>query len=367
LLFSLWGGGGVFKGRRVSTFNKWRLMPLLLLIIPWNCIRRPRIVGDLFAGVFRRRAPSFLNFWENMLGAGFAGVAYRSEFRDSPPRFIHAPWAGAPATAAWLLWRILGVPYSVGVHAYDLYEHGGDWWLLEKIAHARFVRTSTMMARDELIQRGVAADKIHCIRRGMAALPLLKPLRADRTPLRIACAARLVEKTGLRRQLAIYAALKEAGVAFTARIAGGGPLREALVVSARAQGLEECVEFLGEIPHKEVWTLLEWADVLVHTGVVSASGDRDGLPNVIPEAMSAGTLVVSSPSAATTEAVHHGETGLVVAVDDASAWVRALVQLTADDALAERLRASARRWVEVNYDARKNVGRFVALCRAEMS
>jgi glycosyltransferase involved in cell wall biosynthesis len=75
----------------------------------------------------------------------------------------------------------------------------------------------------------------------MAALPLLKPLRADRTPLRIACAARLVEKKGLRRQLAIYAALKEAGVAFTARIAGGGPLREALVVSARAQGLEEWI------------------------------------------------------------------------------------------------------------------------------
>jgi colanic acid/amylovoran biosynthesis glycosyltransferase len=366
-LYSLWGGGGEFRGRRIGTFNKWRLVPLLLVIIPWNCIRRPRIVRDLFAGVLSRRAPSWLNFWENMLGAGFAGVAYRSEFRGAPPGFTHAPWAGAPATAAWLLWRVLGVPYSVGVHAYDLYEHGGDWWLLEKIAHARFVRTSTIMARDELVKRGVAAEKIHCIRRGLAALRVPKPLRSGRTPLRIACVARLVEKKGLRRQLAIYAALKDAGVVFTARIAGGGPLREALVISARAHGVEDCVEFLGEIPHQEVWTLLEWADVLIHTGVVSASGDRDGLPNVIPEAMSVGTLVVSSPTAATTEAVHDGETGLVAVVDDPSSWVRALVQLATDDAIAERLRTGARRWVEENYDARRNVGRLVALCRAEMS
>ena len=366
-LFSLWGGGGEFKGRRVATFNKWRLVPLLFLIIPWNCFRRPRIVRDLFAGVFSRRAPSWLNFWENMLGAGFAGVAYRSEFRDSPPRFIHAPWAGAPATAAWLLWRVLGVPYSLGVHAYDLYEHGGDWWLLEKVAHAKFVRTSTLMARDELVKRGVAAEKVHCIRRGLVALPALKPLRAGRTPLRIACVARLVGKKGLRRQLEIYAALKEAGFTFTARIAGGGPLRDELVAGARALHLEDCVVFLGEIPHEEVWTLLEWADVLIHTGVVSASGDRDGLPNVIPEAMAAGTLVVSSPAAATTEAVLDGETGIVAAVDDTAEWIRVLKILSADDGLAARLRAGARQWTEENYDARKNVGRLVALWRGAMS
>ena len=365
-LYSLWGGGGEFRGRRVSTFNKWRLVPLLLLIIPWNCVRRPRIVRDLFAGVFSRRAPSWLNFWENMLGAGFAGVAYRSEFRAAQPAFIHAPWGGAPATAAWLLWRVLGVPYSVGVHAYDLYEHGGDWWLLGKVAHARFVRTSTLMARDELVRRGAPSEKIHCIRRGMAEFPVLKALRAGRTPLRIVCVARLVEKKGLRRQLAIYAALKEAGVEFEARIAGDGPLREEIGSRARDLGVAHCVQFLGEIPHGQVWTLLEWADVLIHTGVVSASGDRDGLPNVIPEAMSAGTLVVSSPAAAATEAVHDGETGLVAPVDDPAAWVRALKQLAADDAVAERLRAGARRWTEENYDAHKNIGRLIALCRAEM-
>lgn len=366
MLFSLWGGGGEYRGRRVGTFNKWRLVPLLLFIIPWNCVRRPGIIRDLFAGVFSRRAPSWLNFWENMLGAGFAGVAYCREFREARPAIIHAPWGGAPATAAWLLWRICDVPYTMGVHAYDLYEHGGDWWLLEKVAHARFVRTSTGMARDELVRRGASAEKIHCIRRGMAEFPALKPLRAERSPLRIACVARLVPKKGLRWQMELYAALAGAGVEFEARIAGDGPLRAEIEATAGALGIADRVVVLGEVPHEMVWTLLGWADVLIHTGVVSPSGDRDGLPNVIPEAMAAGTLVVTSPAAATTEAVHDGLTGLVAPVGDAAAWMRALRQLATDDALAESLRAGGRRWVEENYDAGRNIGRLVALWRTEM-
>lgn len=365
-LYSLWGGGGSFLRARVGTFNKWRLIPLFLLIIPLNCIQRPRIMRDLFAGVFSRRPPSWLNFWENMLGAGFAGVAYGSEFHTNPPALIHAPWAGAPATAAWLLKRIMGVPFSIGVHAYDLYEHGGDWWLLEKVGHARFVRTSTEMARNELIRRGADASKIHCIRRGLDSFPALKPLRTPRTPLRIACVARLVEKKGLRWQMQMLGALHRSGVAFEMRIAGGGPLREELEEAAGREGIGAQVSFLGEIPHAQVWTLLDWADVLIHTGVVSRSGDRDGLPNVIPEAMSAGTLVVSSPTAATTEAVHDGETGLLAPVGDAGAWSHALRRIMDEDPLAEKLRVGARRWTEENYDARRNVKRLIALWNVEL-
>ena len=66
------------------------------------------------------------------------------------PTSCYAAWTGAPATAAWLLWRLTGIPYGTGAHAYDLYEHGGDWWLMEKVALARFVHTSTEMGRRTL-------------------------------------------------------------------------------------------------------------------------------------------------------------------------------------------------------------------------
>ena len=105
--------------------------------------------------------------------------------------------------------------------------------------------------------------------------------------------ARLVEKKGLDRQLRIYAALRAAGVPFAARIVGEGPLRGELERLAGRLGVAADVSFTGHLPQHEVWAQLGEADVLLHTGVIAPSGDRDGLPNVIPEAMAMGAW--SSP------------------------------------------------------------------------
>lgn len=357
-LYSLWGGGGeAFRGIPVTRFNKWRLLTLLWMI-PFEGFRRPKVLRQVLHGLFTRRPPSWLNFWENMLGAGFACLFAR-QFRKSPPTLIHAAWGGAPATAAWLLWRLDGHRFSAGAHAYDIYEHGGDWWLDDKLAHAAFVHTSTQMGCQSLIARGLAADKVICIRRGLDRLQALKSLRASRSPLHLISVARLVEKKGLDHQLRIYAALKAAGVAFQARIVGEGPLRPVLEKLAGHLGVGAEVTFTGHLPQHEVWTQLGWADALLHTGVIAASGDRDGLPNVIPEAMSVGVLVVTSPTAATTEAVTHGVSGLVEPVDSPDAWVSALRRLAVDDLFAEKLRGDARRWVEENFDAHKNAERLL--------
>lgn len=356
-IYSLWGGGGEFHGLPVKTFNKWRLLELFWRI-PWVALTRWDVFKIPLRGLFSRRAPSWINFWENMLGAGFACVFYGS-FRQDPPAHVHAAWSGAPATAAWCLARMNGLRFSAGAHAYDIYEHGGDWWLTEKLADAAFIHTSTDMARASLVARELDPKRIHVIRRGLDVFPAWKSLRASRREnLRIVCVARLVEKKGLDHQLRVYAALKKAGVVFEARIVGDGPLRKKLETLSHELGVTDAVSFTGHLPLAQVWAQLAWADVLVHTGVVAPSGDRDGLPNVIPEAMSAGVLVVTSPAAATTEAIQHDETGLVAEVTRADDWVDALITLRDDDVVADRLRASARRWVEENFDARKNAARL---------
>ena len=365
-LYSLWGGGGEFHGVPVKAFNKWRLLELAWLI-PWLALTRWDVFGILLRGLVTRRAPSPLNFWENMLGAGFAGVFHR-HFRKSPPDHVHAAWSGAPATAAWCLRRLNGARFSAGAHAYDIYEYGGDWWLGEKLAEATFVHTSTQMGRASLIERGVTAKKIHVIRRGLETFPAWKPLREGRAAgLRIVCVARLVEKKGIEHQLRIYAAMKEAGMLFEARIIGDGPLRGSLQARSEALGVDDRVTFTGHLPQADVWEQLAWADVLVHTGVIAPSGDRDGLPNVIPEAMSAGVLVVTSPAAATTEAIQQDATGIVADVQAVDDWVSAMRELAADDRRAERLRVAARTWVEENFDAHKNAARLHALFMETMA
>jgi len=357
-IYSMWGGEKMFRGVPITRFQKWKLLTLLWMI-PIESLRRPEVLRQLLKGLLSRRPPSWINFWENMLGAGFACL-YAGEFRRNRPDHIHAPWGGAPATAAWLLWRLDGHRFSAAAHAYDIYEHGGDWWLKDKLEHAQFIHTSTEMGLRSLIEHGLDSGKIHCIRRGLDQMPRVKPLRSLRDPLRLLCVARLVEKKGLRHQLRIYAALKNAGLQFTVRIVGDGPLKPELERLAGSLGVASQISFTGHLPHNEVWDQLEWADVLLHSGVIAQSGDRDGLPNVIPEAMSIGVVVVTSPAAATTEAVSSGHTGLVAAVDVKEEWVEALREISRDDEMVENLRTNARQWVEENFDAHKNAKRLLA-------
>jgi len=356
-LYSLWGGLSSFRGLPVTRFNKWRLLTLFWMI-PYEGWRRPEVLKQVLHGLFTRRPPSWINFWENMLGAGFACL-FAGSFRKNRPTLVHAAWGGAPATAAWLLWRLDAHRFSAAAHAYDIYEHGGDWWLNDKLEHAAFIHTSTEMGRAALVARGIAAEKILPIRRGLDRLPKLKRLRSSREPLHLICVARLVEKKGLDHQLRIYAALRAAGVPFQARIVGDGPLRPALEKMAGLLGIAADLTFCGHLAQHEVWEQFEWADVLLHTGVIAPSGDRDGLPNVIPEAMSCGVLVVTSPTAGTTEAITDGVSGIVVPEDAPARWVAALRQLATDDVVAEKFRAAARRWVEDNFDAHKNAARLL--------
>ncbi|MCF3652135.1 glycosyltransferase [Synoicihabitans lomoniglobus] len=355
-VYSLFGGGGDFAGIAVRKFSMWRLLELIW-IIPWVAATRWDVFGVLWRGLWARRAPSWLNFWENMLGAGFAGVFYR-EFRRDPPDLVHGAWGGAPCTAAWILRRLNGQAFTAAAHAYDIYEHGGDWWLDEKLTEARFIHTSTEMGRASLVARGHDPQRVHVVRRGLAHFPEFKSLRADRSELRLVCIARLVAKKGLDHQMKIYAAMRDASIAFSARIIGEGPERARIETLIREFKLGDRVRLTGHLAQAEVWENLTWADALLHTGVIAASGDRDGLPNVIPEAMAAGVVVLTSPNAATVEAVSHDVSGLVLPEGQPDRWVEAMRRLATDDTQVETLRDAARRWTEENFDAHRNAARL---------
>ncbi len=363
-IVSLWGGAAEFGGEPVEQFNRWRLFTVIwrLPLETWRT--RGGFIADVLRAMVSKPPHGWLNFWENLLGAGY-GVVEAPRYRREQPRHVHAVWASAPAGAAWAVWRLTGIPFSMAAHAYDLYEHGGDWLLREKLALARFVRTSTEMAAATLRERGAPPEKVLVIRRGLEVLPPFKPLRPVRTVLRVVCVARLVEKKGLERQLELYAAARDAGLDLQVRVYGGGPLHPRLTAQLHASRLRGTVELMGHRPLKEIFGALEWADVLVHTGIVARSGDRDGLPNVIPEAMAAGVVVVTSPAAAATEAIAHEHTGLVAPVEDTAAWLGAWRRIAGDNGLCERLRGAAREWVLANFNVHRNAAQLLARLREE--
>ncbi len=351
-IVTLWGGDSFYKGLPVRRFSKLKLFRLCW-VLPLAFFLKPRVMSGNLKWFLARRPPSLLNFLENLLGYGFA-LAQWFEVEKNKPGLIHGTWATSPASAAFLLSILTRIPFSMGAHAYDVFENGGDWHLAEKLRRTSLLHTTSQNTCQALLGRGSDPKKTRVILSGLMGFPSLKSLRSPRNPIRVLYVGRLVEKKGLFYQIDVLQSLKGSGVSFRARIVGSGELDGRLKGYRDRSGLQGELEFLGEQTFAAVQEQFDWADLFLYTGKVSARGDRDGLPNVIGEAMAHGAVVLTTAVGATTEAVEHGVTGLVLPPDDTQAWVDQLVRLQRDDALMETLRGNARAWVEEHFDARRN-------------
>ena len=341
----------------------WRLLPSMLTGTIYELARRPALLARGI-GLLVRHWPRHAEGWFMTVWGTLFALARAREFRRRQISVLHGAWATAPATAAAVLGELCGRPFSFGGHAYDLHRHGGDPLLAAKLAAARFVHTTTEANVRSLrtrFPRGRA--EIVLARRGLRRMPPLPGPKEDGDPaareVRLLSVGRLVEKKGQRHQLDACRELARRGRRFRLRIIGEGPLRAALEAQAARSGLGERVELSGEQTPAEVEAAYAWADVFWHTGIVDSQGDRDGLPNVVPEAMAHGLPVISSAAGGAAEAMHDGQTGLIVDPTDAAALADAVERLAEDALLRQRLGDSGRVWVEANFLAEVNTRRLV--------
>ena len=360
-IYSLWGGERSFEEQPVRLFPKYWLVFVPFLLAYWS-VKKPVAVWAFIKRLFFKKRHGWENFGENLLGSAF-GLLYAHCFKRKGYTNIHAAWASMPAMAAWVIKCFTDIPFSMGAHAYDVFEYSGDAFLAEKAKEASFVHTSTLVAKTEMVSKGIAADKIKMIRRGLMPMPSIKSVEEGaHAPLRIISVGRLVEKKGYARQLLIYKALKEKGLPFQAKIIGEGPLRDELVSQIRTLGLAQSVEMPGWLSYSKTESMLDWADVFLFTGVVAKSGDRDGFPNVVGEAMAKGVPVVASTVSALPEVIRTGENGFLVNdYDNDDAWVSALETLAQDQQTYQKIAKAARMWVEENFDAVKNAEKIAHL------
>ena len=155
--------------------------------------------------------------------------------------------------------------------------------------------------------------------------------------------------------------LRHAGIEFEARIVGGGPLRDKLERERDRLGLSDAVTFLGALSEDEANSLFSESDLFLFTGKVAPDGDRDGLPNVIPEAMSAGLVVIASPHGGAAEALEEGVTGFVRDPHRHDQWVELVQGLLAAPKKVISLRKAAATAARVRFDV-KRTARELLVC-----
>jgi glycosyltransferase involved in cell wall biosynthesis len=156
--------------------------------------------------------------------------------------------------------------------------------------------------------------------------------------------------------------LRRRGVDLELVIAGEDGPDAGRVRGLVAERCPELVRFTGPVSQCELLSLYRSADVFALACRVDGDGDRDGIPNVMVEAMAAGLPVVSTAVSGIPELVRDGENGLLVPPEDPAALASALLKLAADASLRDRLAVAGRSTVAERFDgdvlARRMAGLF---------
>jgi glycosyltransferase involved in cell wall biosynthesis len=276
-------------------------------------------------------------------------------------RLVWAHFASLPGAVGWLAANLAGRPFALSCHAWDIFVNRA--LVAAQLAGARLVTACSRAALNHLrTHYGRAADGVELVYHGLPQPPVAgnRP-PATGQPLRVLAAGRLVPKKGFR-YLVEAAALSPGG--FTLEIAGEGAERGALEKLIAARKLATRVGLLGELDEAGLRAACERADAFCAPSVVDADGDRDGVPNSLLEAMSAGLPAVAANAGGLSEAVVHGRSGLIVPPADPQALADAIERLGADGALRERLAAGARDLLRERFALDHNAAQLAGLLLA---
>jgi glycosyltransferase involved in cell wall biosynthesis len=258
--------------------------------------------------------------------------------------------------------------------------HGSDVFVAERAAAARiaarrvFHRAGFVTAcSDDLARRavalGAAADRLEVVPYGVD-VTRFKPAPGARDATRarlgipagaalLFAAGRLVRKKGFE-YLIDAVPMIESAVAVHLAIAGAGDLAEELRARATAARIADRVHFLGDLSQDAVGGWFAAADAAVVPSVRDDSGNVDGLPNTVLEALASGTPLVSTAAGGIATIVEDGRTGVIVPERDARALAAALSALLRDRSRAAALGLAGRALVEGRFGWERAAARFEA-------
>lgn len=366
----------------VTSLSGTRLLPWLAQNLPryWAAHarvarRRPgawlAALGSVIRMTWRYRpswhaAPRKV-FVKEFLQAGFIADRIATE---GTARHLHGHFCHGATTITWLASRMTGLPFSFTAHAKDIYQsdqNPGDL-LPRKMAAARFVATCTDANRRHLEALSPRPGIVRTIYHGLDTQYFAPPAgKIDADVPTILAVGRLVEKKGFRYLIEACAVLKSAGCRFRCLIVGeDGNQRPEIERLVAMHDMADIVTLRGPVTHGALRQLYAEAAMFVLPCLVASDGDRDGIPNVLAEAMAMGLPVITTGVSGIPELVRAGRDGVIVGDRDAAALAEALHELLQDPARRRRLGEAARARVLDIFDARSTTVALRTLFAREM-
>jgi glycosyltransferase involved in cell wall biosynthesis len=338
------------------------LLPIKLLALVEShlqfALRRPGRYFGALRYLLTRPHPSLKSRAMTLLHFG-EGVYAAYLLRRAPGEHLHAHFIDRAATVALVIGRLLNMPYSVTAHANDIYV--SPILLREKLTGAKFVSTCTAYNRSYLSRfgEGLFNHKLLCIYHGLEQAHYVneQPARPGRTV--ILSVGQLKEKKGLSYLVEACRILRDRAIQFECRIVGEGPMRPILQDQIQRLDLEGFIRLVGALPHEEVIAQYREATIFALPSILGKDGDRDGIPNVILEALAMGLPVVSTRHSGIPEVIEEGVSGMLVPPENAEALASALERLICDPEMQLAFGKAGRRIVADRFNPQKNARRLL--------
>ena len=309
----------------------------------------------------------------NLAGLLFWSRRVATLARQFKPRFA---WCDSirPCTypAKWVHERI-GTRYGVFVHGGDLLKD------LHAIHHSRFARKTAKA----LLGSAVAVvansqwtrEQAQTVLRELGLDPLaehvkLVPLGTDPEQFRpglettavrqryrlngagpwVLTVARLEPYKGVDTALKAVAQVRRDGHDVKYLVVGSGKKRKTYERLADELGIGDHVRFVGNVHEAELPAIFNVATAYIGVSRRADGSRVEGFGVALAEASASGLPVIAGQSGGLAEAVHDGETGLVVDPDEPDAVAAALKRLLDDQLLARRLGQGGRKAIETYYN-----------------
>jgi len=267
---------------------------------------------------------------------------------------IHAYFAHRPADVAAEAARRLDRPFGFSAHARDARK------ITREQLWDRARRAACVVAcnTDVAAEFATSGAQVHLVPHGIDLRRFVPSPPPCNSPVRLLGVGRLVAKKGFD---VLVSAVAHLPIPCRLNIVGEGPERSRLAGLIEWLGLTGSVTLCGSRSHTELPHDYAGADIVVVPSIVDETGDRDGLPNVVLEAMASGRPVVASDVGAMRSAVVNGATGALVPPGDALALAAAIERLAGVPDLRKRMGRSGRALAEREFNLDHCTARLAGL------
>lgn len=283
-----------------------------------------------------------------------AKIAMDLKRKEPSINIIHAHFISSPSSLALFTSKLLNIPFSVTAHARDIYIENDE--MERKIKEATFVNVISIYNKIQILKKfGLKyKSKLKVARYGINLKNYQTNKKKNHNSPVLLSVSRLVSIKGFKYLILACKILQNKGYNFKCTIYGDGQLRTTLQEQINKLKLDKYVQLKGAISNEKTLQLMEEADIFILPCIIDDKGDRDGIPNVLIEAMALEIPVISTNIIGIPELIENGESGLLVKQKNASDLASAIAKLIDKPDLRNKLGKKAKEKVYKDFDIYKN-------------